>query len=165
VKQSELSKETRRKRDVPFVIGHYGSTERVCWSSAETGGQRIAWRCQRQCDGPHTRRRQSPTTCENRLKQTLTGSQHLKRTYFGGPRQCMEQRGNVFVTERSADGNYQKPAQQWSCAVRKSLSRTRSIVRFAMRVPSYSAANRDDEYNVKTRKRRWPRIMSELREL
>ena len=77
----------------------------------------------------------------------------------------MEQRENVFVTERSADGNYKKPAQQWSCSVRKRLSRTRSIVRFAMRVPSYSAAKRDDEYNVKTSKRRWPRIMSELREL
>ena len=37
-------------------------------------------------------------------------------------------------------------AQQWSCAVRKSLSRTRSII--ATRVPSYNAANRDDGYNV-----------------
>ena len=72
---------------------------------------------------------------EIRLKQTLTRSQHLKRTNFGGPRRYMEHRGNKFVTEWSADGNYKKPAQQWSCAVWKNLSRTHAIVRFAMRVP------------------------------
>ena len=35
--------------------------------------------------------------------------------------------------------------------------RTRSIVRFAMRVPSYSAANREDENNVKTNNTSWPK--------
>ena len=54
----------------------------------------------------------------------------------------------MFITERSADGNYKKLAQQWSCAVWKNLSRTHSIVRFAIRVLSYPAANRDDESNV-----------------
>ena len=40
--------------------------------------------------------------------------------------------------------------------------RTRSIVRFAMRVPSYSAANRDDEYNVKTNNSSWPKTTMSL---
>ena len=135
-------------------------SRRVCWSSAETGGQRIVLRCQSQCDRPHTRRRQSPTTCENWLKPTHTESQHLKRTDFGGPRRCIEHRGNVFVTERSADGNYKRNGSAFSNGLAP-----RSIVWFAMRVPSYSAANRDDEYNVKTSKSRWPRITPELREL
>jgi hypothetical protein len=40
--------------------------------------------------------------------------------------------------------------------------RTRSIVRFAMRVPSYSAANRDDEYNVKSNNSSWPKTAMSL---
>ncbi len=70
----------------------------------------------------------------------------------------MEQRGNVFAIERSAGGESQNRLSRPSCAVRKNL-RTRSIVRFAMRVPSYSAANRDDEYNVKTNNSRWPKTI------
>jgi hypothetical protein len=40
--------------------------------------------------------------------------------------------------------------------------RTRSIVRFAMRVPSYSAANRNDEYNDKTNNSSWPKATMSL---
>ena len=89
-------------------------------------------------------------------------SQYLKRTDFGGPRQCMEEKGNVSAIEWTVGGNQ---FRIMTCARLEEPVRTRSIVRFAMRVPSYSAANRDDEYNVKTSNSSWPKIMSELREL
>ena len=144
------------------MIGHYGSVEHVCWSSTEARGQRVSWkRTKTASHVPHTRRHQSPTTCEKPLKQ-IKSQQHLKRTDFGGPRQCMGQTGNAFAIERSMQV---KPGQHAVLRSAEESLRTRSIVRFAMRVPSYSAANRSDEYKVKTNNNRWPRIMSAGEEL
>lgn len=72
----------------------------------------------------------------------------------------MGQTGNAFAIERSAE-----ETQHAVLRSAEDFLRTRSIVRFAMRVPSYSAANRSGEYNVKTNKSRWPRIMSAGKEL
>ena len=69
----------------------------------------------------------------------------------------MGQTGNAFAIERSMQV---KPGQHAVLRSAEESLRTRSIVRFAMRVPSYSAANRSDEYKVKTNNNRWPRIMS-----
>jgi hypothetical protein len=63
-------------------------------------------------DAPHTRRRQSPTTCEKSLlKQALIRNQHLRRTDFGGRRRCMEQTGNAFAIEWSAEWELQDTSQ------------------------------------------------------
>jgi hypothetical protein len=76
----------------------------------------------------------------------------------------MEQKGNAFAIERSVSGGITKLAQSTVLRGPEESERTRSIVRFAMRVPSYSAANRDDEYNVKTDNSSWPKAtMSSVR--
>jgi hypothetical protein len=92
-----------------------------------------------------------------------TKAHDQERTDFGGLRQCMEQKGNAFAIERSV-GGITKLAQSTVLRRPEESERTRSIVRFAMRVPSYSAANRDDEYNVKTNNSSWPKAtMSSVR--
>jgi len=74
----------------------------------------------------------------------------------------MEQKGNAFVIERSTGGGITKLAQSTVSRRPEESVRTRSIVRFAMRVPSYSVANRDDEYNVKTNNSSWPKTTMSL---
>ncbi len=69
----------------------------------------------------------------------------------------MEQKGSAFAIERSAGGGITKLAQSTVLRRPEESVRTRSIVRFAMRVPSYSAAKRDGEYNVKTNNSSWPK--------
>jgi hypothetical protein len=120
-------------------------------------GQKLSRRSERERDAQHKRRHQSPTTCENVLKRSSYNSQDQERTDFGGRRQCMERKGNAFAIERSAVGGITKLAQSTVLRRPEESVRTRSIVRFAMRVPSYSAANRDDEYSVKTNNSSWPR--------
>jgi hypothetical protein len=74
----------------------------------------------------------------------------------------MGQKGNAFAIERSADGEITKQAQSTVSRRPEESVRTRSIVRFAMRVPSYSAADRDDEYIVKTNNSSWPKVTMSL---
>lgn len=74
----------------------------------------------------------------------------------------MEQKGNAFAIERSAGGGITKLSQSTVLRRPEEIVRTRSIVRFAMRVPSYSAANRDDGYNVKTNNSSWPKTTMSL---
>lgn len=116
----------------------------------------------KESDAPHTRRHQNPTTCENVFEQSSYQSQDRERTDFGGRRQCMEQKGNAFAIERPAGGGITKLAQSTVRRRPEESVRTRSIVRFAMCVPSYSAANRDDEYNVKTNNSSWPKTTISL---
>ena len=87
---------------------------------------------------------------------TLLMNNILKRTDFGAPRQCTAQTRNAFAIEPSA-GKQKRRVQHILGCPGISL-RTRSMVRSAIRVPSYSRA--DDEYSIKTRDSRWPRIMS-----
>ena len=63
---------------------------------------------------------------------TLTAARYLKRTDFEGLGQCTVQIGNVFAVE---------PSERWEMHVQYSTLRhvslrTRSMVRFAIRVPS-----------------------------
>ncbi len=132
---ARISREAKRERDLPSVIAHYGSTGCVCWNSVEMRGQRFSRRSQRQRRTTYASAPKSHHLGEF-VEATLIQSQHRKRTDFGGHRQCMEQRGNVFAIERSVGGGITKAVQLTVCAVRKKYIRTRSIVRFAMRVPS-----------------------------
>jgi hypothetical protein len=160
VMRPEISNETRRERDVPSVIVHYGSAGRVCWNSAEKGGQRVSWR--RKQRQRRTTYASAPKSHHLReLKQKLKRSQQSKTHLFwrsssmyGANRECVR---NWTVC---AEWEPQNTIQHTVLRCPKVPLRTRSIVRFAMRVPSYSAASRDDEYNDKTNNSRWPKIMS-----
>ena len=55
---------------------------------------------------------------------------------------------HAFAIERSAGWGITKLAQSAVVRRPKKSVRTRSIVRFAERVPSYSAVNRDDEVSA-----------------
>ena len=88
----------------------------------------------------------------------------LKRTDFGGPRQCMGQRRNVFLTERSVDENCKTQLSNdlvpsgRICHVPVQSSRLLCV--------SHHTPLSTEMINItSTSKNRWSRIMSELTEL
>jgi hypothetical protein len=93
----------------------------------------------------------------NNGEVTFSMKSNPKRTDFGVPRQCRVQTRNAFAIEPSATGKQRKRSA--FLGLTEISLRTRSMVRSAIRVPSYSAAKADDEHSIKTRDSRWPRIM------
>ena len=157
--QPAISEETWKRRYVPSATGHYASAERVCWNSAEAGGQRDSRENEKTVTHHIRIGTKVPPPVSNGEATFLLMDSILKRTDFAVPRQCTAQIGNAFSIEPSVNDKQKKGVQHILDCPGISL-RTRSMVRSAIRVPSYSAAKANDEYRIKTTDSRYPRTMS-----
>jgi hypothetical protein len=90
-------------------MGHCVSTECICWNSTqERESERFLKRKEKKVrDATHHIRigTKVPPSVSNGKGDAFDG-QHLKRTGFGGPRQCRAQTGNVFAMQPSANAKH-----------------------------------------------------------
>ena len=146
------------------MIAHYESAERVCWNSAKKktvkcypGGIKehsVTHHIRVGTKVPPTARRVEAKLIPKATNENVPILEVIVNVW------C--KKGVCSQLNGLQVWGITKPAQSTVLHRPEESVRTRSIVRFAMRVPSYSAANRDDEYNVKTNNSSWPKTTMSL---